>query len=78
MNSWIILVVLIDDILTFSKSITKHEEHLRKVLGTLKDMKFFSKLKKCEVWLESNLFFRYVISKEGILVDPGKVEAMAN
>ncbi|XP_040987694.1 uncharacterized protein LOC121235416 [Juglans microcarpa x Juglans regia] len=70
--------VFIDDILIYSKSKAEHEDHLRQVLGTLKDKKLFAKLKKCEFWLESIAFMRHVVSKEGISVDPGKIEAIVN
>ncbi|XP_040996001.1 uncharacterized protein LOC121242168 [Juglans microcarpa x Juglans regia] len=57
-------VVFIDDILIYSKSKAEHEDHLRQVLGTLRNKKLFAKLKK--------------FSKEGISVDPGKIEAIVN
>ncbi|XP_040999423.1 uncharacterized mitochondrial protein AtMg00860-like [Juglans microcarpa x Juglans regia] len=56
----------------------EHEEHLRQVLGTLRDKRLFAKLKKCEFWLKSISFLGHVVSKDGILVDPGKVEAVVN
>ncbi len=72
------VVVFIDDILIYSKSLEKHEQHLRVVLQTLRDHKLYVKLKKCEFWLESDAFLGHVISKDGILVDPKKVEAIVN
>lgn len=42
------MVVFIDDILIFSKTEEKHEQHLRMVLQNLRDNKFYAKLKKCE------------------------------
>jgi hypothetical protein len=48
------------------------------VLQTLKDHKLYAKLKKCKFWLESVAFLGYVISKDGILVDPKKVEAIVD
>ncbi|XP_040998429.1 uncharacterized protein LOC121244400 [Juglans microcarpa x Juglans regia] len=72
------VVVFIDDILIYSKSETEHEEHLKLVLGTLRDKQLFAKLKKCEFWLDSITFLGHVVSKDGISVDPGKVEAVVN
>ena len=72
------MVVFIDDILIYSKSLEEHEQHLRVVLQTLRDHKLYAKLKKCEFWLESVAFLGHVISKDGILVDPKKVEAIVN
>jgi len=45
------LVVIIDDILVYSKSVEEHVKHLRVVLHTLKDKKLVAKLSKCEFWL---------------------------
>ena len=72
------VVVFIDDILIYSKSLEEHEQHLRVVLQTLRDHKLYAKLKKCEFWLESVAFLGHVISKDGILVDPKKVEAIVD
>uniref|UniRef100_A0A2N9G885 RNA-directed DNA polymerase n=1 Tax=Fagus sylvatica TaxID=28930 RepID=A0A2N9G885_FAGSY len=72
------VVVLIDDILIYSKSLEEHEQHLRVVLQTLRDHKLYAKLKKCEFWLERVAFLGHVISKDGILADPKKVEAIVN
>uniref|UniRef100_A0A2N9F185 Reverse transcriptase n=1 Tax=Fagus sylvatica TaxID=28930 RepID=A0A2N9F185_FAGSY len=72
------VVVFIDDILIYSKSLEEHEQHLRVVLQTLRDHKLYAKLKKCEFWLESVAFLGHVIFKDGILVDPKKVEAIVD
>lgn len=71
------VVVFIDDILIYSRSEQEHEEHLRAVLQTLREKKLYAKFSKCEFWLDSVLFLGHVISKEGILVDPQKVVAVA-
>lgn len=70
------VVVFIDDILVYSKSREEHVEHLTVVLKILKDNHLYAKLSKCEFWLESVNFLGHVISKEGISVDPSKVEAV--
>ena len=72
------VVVFIDDILIYSKSREEHREHLRTVLSILRKHQLFSKFKKCEFWLDNVAFLGHVVTKEGIAVDLGKVEAVVN
>jgi hypothetical protein len=49
--------VIIDDILVYSSSYLKHEQHLRIVL-TVRENQLYVKLDKCEFWLKEVVFFR--------------------
>jgi hypothetical protein len=42
------VVVFIDDILVYSKSMEEHEEHLRIVLQWLREHLLYAKFSKCE------------------------------
>lgn len=68
------VLVFIDDILIYSKSKEDHAEHIRIILQTLKDHQLYAKLSKCDFWLETVLFLGHIISKEGVAVDPTKIE----
>ena len=46
------VIVLIDDILVYSKIDLEHQEHLWKVLATLRENKLYAKFSKCEFWLQ--------------------------
>lgn len=70
------VIVFIDDILAYSKSLEEHEQHLRIVLQTLREHWLFAKFSKCEFRLTQVAFLAHVVSREGIQVDSGKVEAM--
>ena len=72
------MVVFIDDILVYSKSEEEHEFHLNIMLQTLRDKKLYAKLNKCEFFLDRVSFLGHVVSKDGISVDPGKVDVVAN
>ena len=70
------VVVFIDDILIYSRTHEEHAEHLRLVLSVLKDKQLYVKLSKCEFWMNEVQFLGHVISAQGIVVDPAKVEAV--
>ncbi|XP_056683826.1 uncharacterized protein [Spinacia oleracea] len=64
------VVVFIDDILIYSKTPEDHEQHLRVILETLREKRFYAKLSKCEFWKKEVAFLGHIISKEGVSVDP--------
>ncbi|WVZ71031.1 hypothetical protein U9M48_019658, partial [Paspalum notatum var. saurae] len=70
------VVVFIDDILIYSKTEEEHEEHLRLVLQKLRDHKLYTKLSKCEFWLDQVPFLGHIVSKGGIMVDPSKISSV--
>ena len=72
------MVVFIDDILIYSKNVEAHENHLRLILQTIREKKLYAKLKKCEFWLLEVAFLGHIITKEGVSVDPHKIEAVVN
>ena len=71
------VIVFIDDILIYSRSKEEHEEHLRIALQMLKQNQLYAKFTKCEFWLEKVHFLGHVVSKEGISMDPAKIEAVS-
>jgi len=72
------VIVFIDDILIYSKSVQEHEQHLRVVLEKLRANKLYAKFSKCEFWLEKVAFLGHILTAEGVAVDPEKVEAVSN
>jgi hypothetical protein len=67
------VVVFIDDILVYSKSMEEHE-HLRIVLQRLREHHLYAKFSKCEFWIKEVPFLGHVVSPQGIAVDPDKVK----
>ena len=72
------VVVFINDILVYFKDAQEHEKHLRIVLETLREKRFYAKLSKCDFWLKEVSFLGYIMSTEGIRVDPTKIESVVN
>ncbi|KAJ9565224.1 hypothetical protein OSB04_001190 [Centaurea solstitialis] len=70
------VIVFIDDILVYSKNEAEHERHLREVLNVLRDEKLYANFSKCEFWLHKVQFLGHVVSRDGIKVDPAKIEVM--
>ncbi|XP_035836191.1 uncharacterized protein LOC110886480 [Helianthus annuus] len=72
------VIVFIDDILVYSRSRAEHANHLREVLEILRKEKLYAKFSKCAFWLREVQFLGHVINKDGVLVDPTKVEVVVN
>ncbi|GJU41687.1 putative reverse transcriptase domain-containing protein [Tanacetum coccineum] len=70
------VIVLIDDILIYSKSKKEHEGHLKLILRLLKKEELYAKFSKCKFWLSKVQFLGHVIDSEGIHVDPAKIESI--
>ena len=49
---------------------------MRIVLELLREKMFYAKFSKCEFWLDLVSFFGHVVSKDGVMVDPSKIEAV--
>ncbi|KAA3488352.1 DNA/RNA polymerase superfamily protein [Gossypium australe] len=72
------VVIFIDDILIYSRDESKHANHLRIVLQTLRDKQLFAKFSKCEFWLREVEFLGHIISAEGIRVDSSKISPVVD
>jgi hypothetical protein len=72
------IIVFIDNILIFSKTMEEHGEHLRLVLEKLRSNQLYAKFSKCEFWLTEVALLGHVISAGGVSVDPGKVKDVLN
>jgi hypothetical protein len=60
------------------KNEKEHAKHLRIVLQRLRDHKLYTKFSKCEFWLDSVKFLGHTISKDGISIDPSKVQEVVD
>ncbi|GKF06911.1 putative reverse transcriptase domain-containing protein [Tanacetum coccineum] len=72
------VIVFIDDILIYSRNEKEHEEHLKTIMELLKKEELYAKFSKCEFWINTVKFIRYVIDSSGIHIDTTKIEAVKN
>nr|GFC03738.1 putative reverse transcriptase domain-containing protein [Tanacetum cinerariifolium] len=68
------VLVFINGILIYSKSEEEHEVPLKTILDLLKKEKLYAKFSKCKFWLKEVQFLGHVVNRDGIHVDPSKVE----
>jgi hypothetical protein len=68
----------LDDILIYSEDPLQHKEHVRKVLLRLRKAGLQADIKKCEFNVTRTKYLGFVISTDGVEVDPEKVEAIRN
>ncbi|GJR04645.1 hypothetical protein Tco_0527629 [Tanacetum coccineum] len=71
------VIVFIDDILSTQKSEEEHEPP-KTILDLLQKEKLYAKFSKCEFWLQEVQFLGHVVNRDGIHVDPSKVESVKN
>jgi len=72
------VVCYLDDILIYSKNVEEHEEHVKLVLQKLRDAGLYAKAEKCVFHQPQVEFLGYIISNEGLSMDPKKIEAITN
>ncbi|GBG66385.1 hypothetical protein CBR_g60037 [Chara braunii] len=70
------VVVYLDDILVFSRTLQEHQGHLRQVLEKLREANFKINAKKCE-WAKTQvLYLGHVLDRDGIKPEDSKIAAI--
>jgi len=62
----------VDDVLIFSKNKKEHRQHVRTVLRKLEDAGLQVDIRKCEFEVSKTTFLGFVVSDQGVQVDPAK------
>ncbi len=70
------LVIYLDDLTTFSNSDQEHLDHLRQVFLICRKYGISLNPKKSLFGLEEGKLLGHIISKEGIIIDPDKIQAI--
>ncbi|MCO5574932.1 hypothetical protein L7F22_028727 [Adiantum nelumboides] len=68
--------VFFDDVIIYSKTIEEHKEHLKVIFQALRDNKLYVNQKKSEFFLQEIQYLGHIISKNGIRMDPTKLEVI--
>jgi len=72
------LVVYLNNLLIYSKTLKEHKQHVRRVLERLRDVGLYLKPSKCVFHVQEVTFLGFVIGLDGMKMDPAKVEAITS
>ena len=61
----IFVLVFLDDILVYSRTVEEHAEHLRKVFAALRKHRLFAKASKCNIMVKEVEFLGQWITPQG-------------
>lgn len=67
----------VDDILIYSRTLEEHKEHVKLVLQRLRETGLQASIRKCEFHVQRTKYLGFIITTEGIEVDPEKVAVIA-
>ena len=67
-------MVYLDDVIIYSKTFEEHLLRLEEVLNKIREANFHLKAKKCHFGATKLQFLRHIVGKDGVKLDPEKVE----
>ena len=59
-----------------SRTLEEHVEHVKKVLRKLKEYKLYLQPGKCEFYVKETEFLGFIVSTEGVKINPNKISAV--
>jgi hypothetical protein len=71
---WKICLVYIDDVIVFGRDFRETLTNLEQVLVRFRDAGLILKPKKCELFRNQVKFLGHVVTQEGVICDPEKIE----
>ncbi|CAF2908943.1 unnamed protein product [Rotaria sp. Silwood2] len=75
---WDYVVVYLDDIVIFSKTIEEHKQHVADVLSTLHKANFQVSPAKCSIAVEKIEFLSHIVTSDKVEPSLDKIKAIAN
>ena len=70
------MLVYLDDILIFSKTLQEHIHHIRKALEKLRTAKLYARLHKCSFFQKRVEYLGFDVSAQGVQPSPEKVRTV--
>ena len=70
------VLVFLDDILVYSRTLSEHRQHVRQVLQILREQKLYAKESKCELFKEEVEFLGHHVGRHGVRMMEDKVKAV--
>ena len=74
----VFLTAYMDDLLIYSTNTLEHEVQVKKVLERLHKASLQASLEKCEFGVEWMKYLGFIVSTEGIVVDPEKTSVICD
>ena len=71
------VIVFLDDILIYSRSLAEHVTHVRAVMQILREQKLYAKESKCEFVREEVEFLGHIVGRHGMRMMEDKIAAVA-
>jgi hypothetical protein len=72
------VVVYMDDILVYNKTLVEHLQHIQQVLHTLRQHKLYANLEKWFFGMGKVQFLGYIVDVHGVHVDPAKIQVICD
>lgn len=71
------VLLLIDDMMIYSKTEEEHEQHLKQIFENLRENELYAKLSECTFFTSRVEFLSHAISYEIVYVDPRNINVVA-
>lgn len=71
-------IAYLDDILIFSADKQSHTQHIQQVLERMRSAELYANPAKCTFYQDQVEFLGYIISREGVSMDPRRVDTIAS
>jgi len=70
--------VYLDDIIVYASDLKDHESKLRDIFARLRKFNHCLQPSKCQFLQREVIYLGHIITDEGIIPDPGKIECVQN